>query len=46
MAEECLIENKEDFGFHLSESVSAAVRTLAVYREDQYEIAGIKVWLS
>ncbi|CAK1541451.1 unnamed protein product [Leptosia nina] len=40
LAEECLLENKEECEFHFSESVSAAVRSLAVYREDQHEITG------
>ncbi|XP_045518099.1 separin isoform X2 [Pieris brassicae] len=36
--EECLVENKEDYGFHFSESVSVAVRSLAVYRDDQQNV--------
>ncbi|CAH2051711.1 unnamed protein product, partial [Iphiclides podalirius] len=38
-AEECLADNKEaDCAFYLSESVSATLRTLAVYRDEQLRV--------
>lgn len=38
-AEECLAENKEaDCAFYLSESVSATLRILAVYRDEQLRV--------
>ncbi|XP_045539175.1 uncharacterized protein LOC106713033 [Papilio machaon] len=42
-AEECLAENKEaDCAFYLSEAVSASVRTLAVYRDEQIKASASK----
>ncbi|CAG4968095.1 unnamed protein product [Parnassius apollo] len=43
-AEECLGENNEaDCAFYLSESVSASLRTLAVYRDEQLRTTGDKI---
>ncbi|XP_045503315.1 uncharacterized protein LOC123700208 [Colias croceus] len=44
LAEECFFENKEkECAFHFSEAVSASVRTLAIYREEQDLISGDKL---